>query len=151
MATLKHIPHSYLQWDEIYNNNLDELDARSTANGGGIIPTVVSDSIIWMNGVTSHDCKVEYYQLSGKKRVHIMASSVIIKAPKDGQSNNGLTVGRLPQSLAPAINTFVPMSDAWTFEVLADGTLKVWTNVSGRDKVDIPAGSTTLNFDYETN
>lgn len=38
---LKHMSHADLSWDELYNNNLDELDARTTANGGVLHPPLL--------------------------------------------------------------------------------------------------------------
>lgn len=118
--------------------------------GGGITPTVVSDGLIWMNGAHAENTQVKYYQLKDSKRVVINASWVILKAPEQGQTNNGLLIGRVPDSLKPSYVVSGSMSDCWTAILYTNGEIRAWCSDESRYNVEIPSGSITLCLEYET-
>lgn len=147
---LKHMPHADLSWDALYNDNLDELDARTTANGGGITPTVVSDGLVWLNGAHADNSALKYYQLKDCKRVILTAYWVELPKPAQGD-NQGLFIAQVPQSLAPASVKPAAMSNSWAAMLGTDGKLRVWCSDENAAKQEITAGALAINLSYETN
>ena len=118
---------------------------------GGITPTLVDGGVTWLNGARAENTQVKFYQLKNSKRVVINASWVILQAPAEGQNNNGLLIGRVPDSLKPPYVIAGAMSDSWTAILYTNGEIRAWCSDESRYNVEIPSGSITLCLEYETN
>lgn len=135
-------------WDVPVNANFTELDARTTANEGGIKSTTV-DGLTWMNGAHADSAELKYYQLEDCKRVVLTASWVELPKPAQGD-DQGLVIMQVPQSLAPAYFTPAAMSNSWAAMLGTDGQMRVWSSDENAAKQEITAGALAINLSYET-
>lgn len=159
---IQDIPYGSELWTDPLNNDLHELDARTTANGGGIKPVTVSDGLVWIGGATADKTEVKYYQLADCKRVVVQARWVTAPAASNGttnywgnkNSNHGRIIGKMAASLAPASNICIPMNESLyaNFQENGDLVLSYNPNITvgwDIDKGELGSGTFAINVTYE--